>query len=429
MIGTDTMNKAFYKTAAELSACGLSGLPSEMRSSSHLIYSSPATLAFNSPGAKGYGVKRAGLAVPGSVMLLVAPACCGRNTSLFRTDPSYRDRFFFLLLDDTDIVTGRHLTKIPQAASEIFESMDAPPSALMICITCVDALLGTDMERVCRKVTEKTGIPAVACYMYALTREKTLHPMAHVRRSVYSLLEPQKRNSRDMNILGFFTHLDDNSELYPLMRSIGIENIREIGRCSSFEEYKEMSKANFDLLLNPEGRHAALDMQKRLGIPFIELFRLYRTDKIANQYKLLADALSVELDTDIYEKRARAAIERFRSKYTHTVFSVGEIQNGDPLEMALMLAEEGFEVSEVFCTIGEMNFPFLKQLAVLSPETRIYSNLSPSMLFYEPDRSDIFIGCDSGYYHPDGKGIEWSSEDQPFGFYGVEKLFDELLSL
>ncbi len=58
------MTNAFYKTTKELAELGLEGLPSEMKSSDHLIHRSPATLYFNSPGAKGFGVKRAGLAVP-----------------------------------------------------------------------------------------------------------------------------------------------------------------------------------------------------------------------------------------------------------------------------------------------------------------------------------------------------------------------------
>jgi nitrogenase molybdenum-cofactor synthesis protein NifE len=66
----------------------------------------PAALAFNSPGAQGFGVKRAGLAVPGSVMLLVSPGCCGRNTTALRPGGDYDGRMFYLLLDDTDIVTG-----------------------------------------------------------------------------------------------------------------------------------------------------------------------------------------------------------------------------------------------------------------------------------------------------------------------------------
>ena len=69
------MTKAFYITAAELAQKGKDNIPDELLSAKHLIYSSPATLAFNSPGAQGFGVKRAGLAVPNSVMLLVAPAC------------------------------------------------------------------------------------------------------------------------------------------------------------------------------------------------------------------------------------------------------------------------------------------------------------------------------------------------------------------
>ena len=111
-----------------------------MISGKHLIYSSPATLAFNSPGAEGFGVKRAGLAVPDSIMLIVAPGCCGRNTSLISSMPEYNDRFFYLMMDETDIVTGRHLKKIPKAVKEICDCCEKKPSVVMICITCVDAL-------------------------------------------------------------------------------------------------------------------------------------------------------------------------------------------------------------------------------------------------------------------------------------------------
>ena len=73
---------AFYKTVAELAAAGPERIPAELISTEHVIYNSPASLAFNSPGAEGFGVKRAGLAIPGSIMLLVGPGCCGRNTTI-----------------------------------------------------------------------------------------------------------------------------------------------------------------------------------------------------------------------------------------------------------------------------------------------------------------------------------------------------------
>ena len=94
---------------------GPDNLPKAYDSGAHLIYSSPATLAFNSPGAEGFGVKRAGLAVPESIMLLVSPACCGRNTTGLGSSPEYQGRFFYLIMDDNDIVTGKHLNKISAA--------------------------------------------------------------------------------------------------------------------------------------------------------------------------------------------------------------------------------------------------------------------------------------------------------------------------
>ena len=74
----------------------------------------------------------------------------------------------------------------------------------MICITCVDALLGTDMERVCRKAEEAAGLPVKPCYMYALTREGRKPPMVHVRQSIYSLLEPKKKKMECGESVGIF---------------------------------------------------------------------------------------------------------------------------------------------------------------------------------------------------------------------------------
>ena len=150
--------EAYFCTVKELNELGKEQIPDQLISHTHLIYSSPATLAFNSPGAEGFGVKRAGLAVPDSIMLIVSPGCCGRNTSVLSSMRAYHDRFYYLLMDETDIVTGRHLKKIPKAVAEICEGLEKKPSVVMICITCVDALLGTDMDRVCRKAEEYAKI-------------------------------------------------------------------------------------------------------------------------------------------------------------------------------------------------------------------------------------------------------------------------------
>ena len=326
-------SEAIYYTAQQLAEMGKEEIPSELISNTHLIYSSPATLAFNSPGAEGFGVKRAALAVPESVMLLVAPGCCGRNTSTISSMRAYHHRYFYLMMDETDLVTGRHLKVIPDAVQEVVDSLEKKPAVVMICITCVDALLGTDMERVCRRAEEKTGVRVKPCYMYALTREGRKPPMVHVRQSIYSMLEQRSRRSSSVNIMGFFAPLDDGTELYAMLKSAGVRNIREIGRCKTYEEFQMMAEANFNLVLNPEARFAAEDLQYKLGIPSVELIRMYQTDRIHRQYEAFGQALGVTFDDAPYRQEAEAAVAEFQEQYPDTVFAVGEAMNGNPFAL------------------------------------------------------------------------------------------------
>ena len=422
------MKKAYFCTAEELEQRGKDNLPKQFQSGEHLIYSSPATLAFNSPGAEGFGVKRAGLAVPGSIMLIVAPGCCGRNTSMISSMKEYNNRFFYLCMDETDIVTGRHLKKIPKAVASICESFEKKPSVVMICITCVDALLGTDMERVCRKAEEKAGLPVRPCYMYALTREGRKPPMVHVRQSLYSLLEPGHKKGNVVNLLGYFSPLVDDCESYTLLQEAGVKTIHEISRCEDFEEYKKMSEANFNLVLHPEARFAAEDFHDRLKIPFIELRRLYQIDKIGSQYQAFGAALGIEFHAEEQKKQAQEAIESFRKVCPDPVFAVGECANADPFELSLALVKYGFKVAEIYGTITGENFIYIRQLKKLSPQTKIFSNMEPTMLYYDPAESGVTltIGKDACYYHPNTKGIHWNEERQPFGYAGVRRLFEAL---
>lgn len=423
--------RARYFTAAELAARGPEDLPDELVSNRHLIYSSPATLAFNSPGAEGFGVKRAGLAIPGSVMLVVAPGCCGRNTSLISDMPAYHDRFFYLTMDETDIVTGRHLRKIPQAVEEVVASLEQLPSVVMICITCVDALLGTDMDRVCRKAEARVGLPVRPCYMYALTREGRRPPMVHVRQSLYSLLEPLPKRPAAANLMGFFAPLSDDCELYRYLQGMGVRAVREIGRCADYAEFLQMAEANFNLVLHPEARFAAADLQERLQMPSIELTRLYQLDRIRKQYQALGQVLGTTFDDEADYDAARAAVDALAAAYPQASFAVGECLNADAFELSLALVRYGFAVREVFGTITGENFVFLRRLAELSPETRVYSNMEPTMIHYDASSCsvDVALGKDAAWYHPEAAHLHWNSDVQPYGYAGVRRLFEELLEV
>ena len=315
-----------------------------------------------------------------------------------------------------------------KAVEEICNSLDKKPSVVMICITCVDALLGTDMERVCRKAEEKTGLLVRPCYMYALTREGRKPPMVHVRQSIYSLLEPKKKKGNVVNLLGYFSPLVDDCELYELLHGAGVKTIHEISRCRDYAEYQTMSEANFNLVLHPEARFAAEDFHDRLKIPYIELRRLYQIDKIASQYRAFGAALGAEFDDEKPRRAAEDAVAKFRESHPDAAFAVGEWMNGDPFELALALVRYGFRVPEIYGTLSGENFVYVKQLAQISPETKVFSNLEPTMLYYDGSQSGVSltIGKDAGYYHKECPNVLWNEERQPYGYAGVRRLFESL---
>ncbi|CUO84838.1 Uncharacterised protein [Dorea longicatena] len=105
--------------------------------------------------------------------------------------------------------------------------------------------------------------------------------------------------------------------------------------------------------------------------------------------------------------------------------------NGDPFELALALVKYGFRVAEIYGTLTAENFVYLKNLSELSPQTKVFSNMEPTMLYYDPEESGvtITIGKDACYYHPDVKNVMWNEEVQPYGYAGVRHLCERLLEV
>lgn len=432
----DSASRAAYSITVQELACrieenGAEGIPPELRTDAHLICNTPAAIDFNSPGAQGFGVKRAGLSVPGSIMLLVSPGCCGRNTAALSGSGHYGERFAYLALDETDIVTGSHLQRIPEAVRAFVASRRERPSVVMVCLTCADALLGTDMERVCRKAEAAAGVPVRPCYMYALTRESQRPPMQTVRETIYGLLQPRQKWARQANLLGFFTPVARDSELFSLLGQAGIRRAAELARCQTYEEFASLAAANFNLVLSDEAMGVALALEKRLGIPAIRLRRLYETTKIAKQYQALAHILGIapeDFAAKDARKQAEDAVADFCRQYgRETVLAIGSRLNANPFELALALAKRGLEVREIFAVPSAADAFYLHGLAKCSPNTRIYSLLEPTMLCYREDRSvTLALGADACLCHPHAKHVTWNDEEQPFGYQAVRALFERM---
>lgn len=102
--------------------------------------------------------------------------------------------------------------------------------------------------------------------------------------------------------------------------------------------------------------------------------------------------------------------------------------NANSFELSLALIRYGFKVAEIYASPNAEDFVYVRKIAKLSPETKIYSNLEPTMIYYacSEEKLDITIGKDAEYYHPDCVNVSWNEDIQPFGYAGIKKLFEEL---
>lgn len=444
MIAEEEKKEPLHYTALELSERAAGDcdrwIPDEFVPGYGLVYSSPATLAYNSPGAEGYGVKRAALSVPGSVELIISPGCCGRNTTDIASLPGYRDRFYYLQLDETDIVTGRHLKRIPEAVRRILSDRERKglkkPSAVMLVTTCVDALLGTDMESIAKKCAAECGLPVRAAYMYALTRDGDRPPMVQVRESIFSMLKKRKTDRESVNVLGYFGGIPQRAlvELFSFFADAGIRKVRTLRGCRNYSQFEKFSDASFNVVLDPEARAAALYMEKQLGIGFVEMKRFYGIERVSSQYRALLKALDLKEEVnDKWYKACRdfvdGAVDEIKKYSGRVCFAVGECADANAPELALALLEYGFEVKQVFCTLTEEDRWYLPRIAERSPQTKFYFNQHPSMAGFYPDPEVNFcIGKDAAWYYRerDVIAVEWNQDRQPFGYYGIESLFAKL---
>ena len=158
---------------------------------------------------------------------------------------------------------------------------------------------------------------------------------------------------------------------------------------------------------------------------------MYQIDKITNQYQALGNVLGTPFEDHEAEAAALDSVKCLKSAKSDAVFAIGECMNGDPFEMALAMIKYGFKVPEIYGTLTAENFIYLNQLSQLSPETKVFSNMEPTMLYYDPEKSGVnmTIGKDAGYYHPDQPNVIWNQDRQPYGYAGVTRLFEPLLEV
>jgi nitrogenase molybdenum-cofactor synthesis protein NifE len=208
--------------------------------------------------------------------LIHAPLACEGNSwdnrgaassgaSLWRTS-------FTTDLTELDIVMGQGERKLFRAIREISENY-APP-AIFVYSTCVTALIGDDIEAVCRRAAEKFGLPVVPVNAPGFVGSKNLgNKLAGeaLLDHVIGTEEPDDVTPYDVNILGEFNLSGEFWMVKPLLEKLGMRIRACIPGDARYHDVATAHRAKATMMVCSTALiNLARKMEERFGIPYFE---------------------------------------------------------------------------------------------------------------------------------------------------------------
>ncbi|MDR3160941.1 MAG: nitrogenase component 1 [Spirochaetaceae bacterium] len=408
-----------------------------------------AGLHYCSPAHGGWGVVRVALLVPESYLLFVCPSACGRHGAIAAIEQGYRHRIGYLCINDNEIVLGGYEAEIERAVREVMVRVKPRPKAMMIFMSCIDDLLGTDHAAALERMEAEQGIPIKIARMNPISMDSKLPPGIRVQKSIYEFLEPPAVKDRGVLVLGAYRPPSQTSELARLLADCGFGPIRHPEYCAGFEAYQALSRSAAALILRPEGKAAAEDLRSRLGIPFLPAFMAFDRETVMEGYRRiiaflrgsggasLADSAAPAADTPAPEAYFRSSLERMedaaeraRSLLGDARVAVDSTVTIAPFNLALALVKGGINVNRIYTSqLPAFEKPSLEELARLKGDI-VAANPNHVRKYGPPsDRAlaDIAVGFEAGYATSAPVTVPLAFDEQRYGFEGYTMILEALI--
>jgi nitrogenase molybdenum-cofactor synthesis protein NifE len=238
--------------------------------------SKPLTPGAAAGGCAFDGAKIALQPITDVVHLVHGPLACEGNgwdnrhaatsgSSLYR-------RGFTTDVSEVDIVMGTSEKRLYRAIKEAVQK-HAPP-AVFVYSTCVTALIGDDIDAVCKHATEKLGVPVVPVNSPGFVGAKNLgNKLAGeaLLDHVIGTREPDQVTPTDVNILGEYNLSGELWQVRPLLDRLGIRLQACITGDARYNDVAASHRASVNMMVCSTALiNLARKMEERYGIPYFE---------------------------------------------------------------------------------------------------------------------------------------------------------------
>lgn len=255
--------------------------------------------------------------------------CVGASweTRLTRTSWPGRDMTqmgFTTGITSNDVVFGGE-EKLAKAIDYVMEHY--APEAVFVYSTCVTAMIGDDIDAVCRQARQKHGIPMVPVHAPGFVGSKNLGSRLAgeaVLTHLIGTLEPEQTTPFDINLIGDYNVTGDMWQYTPLLDELGIRVLSTLSGDGRVARIRTAHRARLNVLVCAKSLISLpRKLKEKYGIPFISV-SFYGMRDTSASILAIAEALG---DADLIA-RTRQLIAREEAKLEARLAPYKEIFRG-----------------------------------------------------------------------------------------------------
>lgn len=174
-------------------------------------------------------------------------------------------------INELDVVYGGE-KRLFRSVKEIIDKYDPP--AIFVYQTCVTALIGDDIEAVCKAATQKFGKPVIPINSPGFVGNKNLgNKLAGEALLDYVIgtAEPETTTPYDINIIGEYNLAGELWQVKPLLDEMGVRILSCISGDAKYQEVAYSHRARAAMMVCSKAMiNIARKMYERYQIPFFE---------------------------------------------------------------------------------------------------------------------------------------------------------------
>jgi nitrogenase molybdenum-cofactor synthesis protein NifE len=174
-------------------------------------------------------------------------------------------------IGELDVIYGGE-KRLFRAIREIIEKVNPP--AVFVYQTCVTAMIGDDVEAVCKRAAEKFGVPVIPVNSPGFAGPKNLGNKLGAEAlldHVIGTREPAFTTPTDINIIGEYNLVGELWQVKPLLDALGIRVLSCISGDGRYAEVASSHRARVNMMVCSKSMiNVATRLQQRYGIPYFE---------------------------------------------------------------------------------------------------------------------------------------------------------------